>query len=783
MTNVPSRRLLTRPARRSFDRCWLTAVGDVPARSARQATDVSPCINAHRMLSRVGSASMRRASAARRTSSDAGISKPSIPWCTNEGERHHWPFTHLRSCAGNLARVTASTTTAARPGAALIPGNRSALWTLPEVRWATAALLLFLLGGAAQLVGAPAPVWWTLYLACYVVGGWEPAWAGVQALREKSLDVDLLMIVAAIGAAAIGQVFDGALLIVIFATSGALEAFATRRTADAVRGLSDLAPERATVLTPEGEERTVAVVDVAVGDRVLVRPGERTPADGVVVDGASEVDQASITGEPLPADKEPGDEVFAGTGNGTGALTVEVRRPTTDSVIARIAAMVEEASATKAGTQLFIEKVEQRYSVGVVVATLAVFAVPLLVGDDLQAALLRAMTFMIVASPCAVVLATMPPLLSAIANAGRHGVLVKSAVVMERLGSVDSVALDKTGTLTTRVPAVAAVRPLPGGPAPAVSGAPDKPGPPPPGVPAVAAVRPLPGGPCTEEELLGLTAAAEVPSEHPIGRAIVAAAREREIDLLPASEFRARVGSGVSALVAGRTVTIASPASDLAAGCPGIAAMVDGEQSAGRTAVVVSLDDRPVGVLAVVDGLRPEAPAAVEALRDVTGNEPVLLTGDNLPAAHALAERAGLGDVRAGLLPEDKVDAVRALQQSGRRVLLVGDGVNDAPALAAADIGVAVGGVGSDLALSSAVVVIVRDDLGTVPAAVRLSRRARRLVIQNLVFAATVITALVAWDLIGDLPLPLGVAGHEGSTILVALNGLRLLRRREWQSV
>src|SRR4051794_2334449 len=752
MTNVPSRRLLTRPARRSFDRCWLTAVGDVPARSARQATDVSPCINAHRMLSRVGSASMRRASAARRTSSDAGISKPSIPWCTNEGERHHWPFTHLRSCAGNLARVTASTTTAARPGAALIPGNRSALWTLPEVRWATAALLLFLLGGAAQLVGAPAPVWWTLYLACYVVGGWEPAWAGVQALREKSLDVDLLMIVAAIGAAAIGQVFDGALLIVIFATSGALEAFATRRTADAVRGLSDLAPERATVLTPEGEERTVAVVDVAVGDRVLVRPGERTPADGVVVDGASEVDQASITGEPLPADKEPGDEVFAGTGNGTGALTVEVRRPTTDSVIARIAAMVEEASATKAGTQLFIEKVEQRYSVGVVVATLAVFAVPLLVGDDLQAALLRAMTFMIVASPCAVVLATMPPLLSAIANAGRHGVLVKSAVVMERLGSVDSVALDKTGTLTT-------------------------------GVPAVAAVRPLPGGPCTEEELLGLAAAAEVPSEHPIGRAIVAAAREREIDLLPASEFRARVGSGVSALVAGRTVTIASPASDVAAGCPGIAAMVDGEQSAGRTAVVVSLDDRPVGVLAVVDGLRPEAPAAVEALRDVTGSEPVLLTGDNLPAAHALAERAGLGDVRAGLLPEDKVDAVRALQQSGRRVLLVGDGVNDAPALAAADIGVAMGGVGSDLALSSADVVIVRDDLGAVPAAVRLSRRARRLVIQNLVFAATVITALVAWDLIGDLPLPLGVAGHEGSTILVALNGLRLLRRREWQSV
>ena len=627
----------------------------------------------------------------------------------------------------------------------------AALWSLPEIRWAAGALLLFVLGGAAQLAGAPAPVWWALYLACYAVGGWEPAWTGLQALRERSLDVDLLMIVAAIGAAAIGQVLDGALLIVIFATSGALEAFATRRTADAVRDLSDLAPERATVLPPGGAQRIVDVADLAVGDRVLVRPGERVPADGVVVDGASEVDQASITGEPLPVDKQFGDEVFAGTGNGTGALTVEVRRPAGDSVIARIAVMVDEASATKANTQLFIERVERWYAVGVVVATLGVFAVPLLLGDELQAALLRAMTFMIVASPCAVVLATMPPLLSAIANAGRHGVLVKSAVVMERLGSVDAVALDKTGTLTT-------------------------------GVPAVVSVRPLPGGSCTEEDLLALAAAAEAHSEHPIGRAIVSAAREREFDLLPASEFRARVGSGVSALVAGWTVTVAAPSSDVAARFPGIAAMVDGEQSKGHTAVVVSLDDRPVGVLAVADGLRPESPAAVAALRDVVGAEPVLLTGDNRHAALALAHRAGLGDVRAGLLPEAKVDAVRALQHAGHRVLLVGDGVNDAPALAAADVGVALGGIGSDLALSSADVVIVRDDLRTAAAAVRLSRRARRLVVQNLVFAATVITGLVAWDLIGDLPLPLGVAGHEGSTILVALNGLRLLRSREWQS-
>ncbi|KDN88007.1 cation-transporting ATPase [Kitasatospora cheerisanensis KCTC 2395] len=304
----------------------------------------------------------------------------------------------------------------------------------------------------------PAWAWGPLYALAYATGGWEPGWAGLRALREKTLDVDLLMIVAALGAAAVGQVMDGALLIVIFATSGALEAIATARTADSVRGLLDLAPATATRLTGDagsgsgyGEE-TVPVEELTVGDTVLVRPGERIGADGRVLDGTGEVDQATITGEPLPVAKRPGDEVFAGTLNGTGALRIRVERDATDSVIARIVAMVEEASETKAPTQLFIEKVEQRYSLGMVAATLAVFAVPLALGAAFTGSLLRAMTFMIVASPCAVVLATMPPLLSAIANAGRHGVLVKSAVVMERLGQVDAVALDKTGTLTEGTP-------------------------------------------------------------------------------------------------------------------------------------------------------------------------------------------------------------------------------------------------------------------------------------------------------------------------------------------
>jgi P-type E1-E2 ATPase len=295
----------------------------------------------------------------------------------------------------------------------------------------------------------------------------------------------------------------------------------------------------------------------------------------------------------------------------------------------------------------------------------------------------------------------------------------------------------------------------------------------------------LPGGPCGEEDLLALAAAAEVPSEHPVGQAVTAAARDRGLSLLPASDFRATVGRGVSATVAGRTVGVTAPdpavPAVVPAVSPAVGAMVEGEQALGHTAVVVTLDGRPVGVVALTDQLRPEAVAAVAALREVTGCEPVLLTGDHARAAGALADRVGLTDVRAGLLPQDKVDAVRRLQDGGRRVLLVGDGVNDAPALAAAGSGVAMGGIGSDLALSTADAVVVRDDLSALPAVVRLSCRARALVVQNLVLAGAVVTALVLWDLLGTLPLPLGVAGHEGSTILVALNGLRLLRSAEWR--
>jgi len=631
--------------------------------------------------------------------------------------------------------------------------RRTRVLALPEARWAAAATVLFLLALPLQLTSAHVWVWGPLYALAYATGGWEPGWEGLKALRDKTLDVDLLMIVAALGAAAIGQVMDGALLIVIFATSGALEALATARTADSVRGLLDLAPAMATRLDADDREVAVAVEELAVGDTILVRPGERVGADGRVLDGASDVDQATITGEPLPVAKERGDEVFAGTLNGTGALRVRVERDASDSVIARIVRMVEEASETKAPTQLFIEKVEQRYSLGMVAATLAVFLVPFAFGASLTDSLLRAMTFMIVASPCAVVLATMPPLLSAIANAGRHGVLVKSAVVMERLGQVDAVALDKTGTLTE-------------------------------GTPRATDIRPLTGSGLGEGELLVLAAAAEHPSEHPLARAVVDAARERGLALPVAEDFASTPGVGVTVTVDGRAVAVGAPARLLAgasdAGSAQAAALAGALEEDGRTAVLVTLDGRPVGVLGIADRLRPDAIATVSSLTALTGIAPLLLTGDNSRAAARLAAEVGIEDVRARQLPQDKVSVVRELEGTGRKVLVVGDGVNDAPALAAAHTGIAMGRAGSDLALETADAVIVRDELATVPAVIALSRRARKLVVQNLAIAGLFIAALVLWDLVGHLPLPLGVAGHEGSTVIVGLNGLRLLRETAW---
>ncbi|WP_037347750.1 heavy metal translocating P-type ATPase [Sciscionella sediminilitoris] len=615
------------------------------------------------------------------------------------------------------------------------------VFAVSEVRFAALALGLFLFGLAAELSGCPEWLWVSAYLACYLAGGWEPAIAGVRALAGRTLDVDLLMVLAAIGAAAIGQFMDGALLIVIFASSGALEALATRRTEESVRGLLRFAPETASRVTADGEQ-TVAVAELAVGDEVLVRPGERIAADGIVLHGESEVDKASITGEPLPVPTFTGDEVFAGTGNGTGALRIRVGRTAEHSVLARIAESVREASATKAGTQLFVERVERWYSLGMVAATVLLFAIPLALGTPFREALLRAMTFMIVASPCALVLATMPPLLAAIATASRNGVLVKSAVALERLARTTRFAFDKTGTLTKGAPVLAEIH---------------------------TADR-------AEEDVLALAAAVEYPSEHPLAGAILDAARERELSIAPVGGFSARPGRGVRGRVDGTEIEVGVPS-----GQSTMDDVLAAVRARGRTAVLVSEAGKAIGVLGIADRTRAGAVAAVAGCVRLTGTGAVLVTGDHSVAAQAIADEVGIRTVHAGLLPEQKRELIAGYESEGARMAVVGDGVNDAPALAAAGTGLAMGGAGADLSLGAADVVLVRDELTAVPTVLALARRAERVVVANLVIAAAFILGLVVWDLAGVLPLPLGVAGHEGSTVLVGLNGLRLLGSRAWR--
>lgn len=628
------------------------------------------------------------------------------------------------------------------------PSRLATVLGVPEARAAAVATVLFAAALTADLAAAPAAAYVPLYAACGLVGGWAPARDGLGALRDRRLDVDVLMVVAAIAAAAIGQWRDAGLLIVIFATSGALEELATRRTERSLRDLVALTPERAERVGPDGETAPVAAAELAAGDLVLIRPGARVPADGVVATGVSDLDEAALTGEPLPAAKEPGDEVFGGSVNGAGALTVRITRAAAASVVGRIAALVERATREQAPTQMEIERFEQRYAVGVVVGTVLFVALPLLfLGWEFEEALVRGMTFMIVASPCAVVLATMPALLSAVALAGRNGVLVKGSAALERLARVDTVVLDKTGTLTEGAPVLAGVTPLAG---------------------------------WTRDEVLAVASAAESRSEHPLASAVVAAARESGLTATTPVSVTAVPGRGVDARVGGRRVRVGSRRLLGGVHADAERALAAAEES-GATAMAVEVDGRVVGVLAVEDRVRHGARAVVDRLRDLGVERVVLLTGDRPAAARRVAAACGIDEVVADLLPADKAARVSALRADGRRVLAVGDGVNDAPALAAADVSAGMGLGGSALTLETADIVLTADRLTRLPTTLDLAQRARGRVRQNLGLALSAIAVLVGLDIAGRLPLPLGVAGHEGSTVLVALNGLRLLAPGQWR--
>jgi Cd2+/Zn2+-exporting ATPase len=553
------------------------------------------------------------------------------------------------------------------------------------------------------------------------------------------------MILAALGAAIIGQPGEGAILLFLFSLSNTLQTYAMDRSRKAIEKLLDLRPPVATVR--RGSRLvTVPVEKLGIGDIVLVRPGERFPIDGQVISGNSTADQSTITGESMPVPKKVGDPVFAGTLNGNGGLEIRVTHLAQDTTLAKIVQMVEEAQSAKAQTQRMLDNFEQVYALLVLGGALLLTAVPtLFLKGDFYSAFYRAMTWLVVASPCALVISTPASILSAIANGARRGILFKGGVHLEQTANIRVVAFDKTGTLTTGTPTLTQVIPLNG---------------------------------ASADELLRLAAAVEARSEHPLASAILKAAEERRLGLPTATDFKAIPGQGVEAVVEGKSIWIGNERLFDERRTPipaALRAQVASLEQDGQTVMLVNVDGEWLGLLAVADVLRPDASEIVADLKELGLTKVVMLTGDNERVAAAIASRAGVDEFYAGLLPQDKVRILKVLKEKYGPTAMVGDGVNDAPALAAADVGIAMGGAGSDVALETADVVLMGDNLAHLPYAIGLARQARRTVWQNLVFALSVIVLLVAAAFGANLPLPLGVVGHEGSTVIVVLNGLRLL--------
>jgi Cd2+/Zn2+-exporting ATPase len=611
---------------------------------------------------------------------------------------------------------------------------------------ALAVLICGILTGVAWGLEQAGSPWAALFfIGAYAIGGFAKAREGLETLiRERDLDVNFLMIVAAIGAACIGYWMEGAVLIFIFALSGALESFTMDKSRREISALMELKPETA-VLLRDGAEVTVPIERLVPGDIVVVKPGERIPADGVVREGHSSVNQSTITGESIPDDKASGDEVFAGTLNGQGALLVEVTKPAESTLFARIIRLVQEAESEKPASQQFMERFEKIYARVVVLATLLLIAAPpLLFGWTWTEALYKSMVFLVVASPCALVASIMPAVLSAISVSARRGVLFKGGVHLENMAHTKVVAFDKTGTLTTGQPEVSDVVPLRGFDA---------------------------------REVLRVAASVETLSEHPLARAIVRKAAEEGITPTRPSSFESRTGWGVQAELDGKLWKIGKPTyMDSTNLTPELRDIIDRLQQEGKTVTIIHDDEGAAGVIALRDRIRPEAAQAIRRLKEI-GVRTAMLTGDQERTAQAIAREAGIDIVYAGLLPQEKVEIVKKLKETYGSVAMVGDGVNDAPALAAASVGIAMGGAGSDAALETADLVLMRDDLRKIPGAIALGKRTSRVIIQNIVFALAVIVMLIAANFGVGIPLPIGVVGHEGSTILVILNGLRLLRQ------
>lgn len=625
-----------------------------------------------------------------------------------------------------------------------------------EARFVVLTALAIGLSFLSGQLGLPHWLTTVFNISAYITGGLFGVIASLEALRHRRINVDLLMVLAAIGAAIIDQWHEGAILLFLFSLSNVLQNYAIGRSRQAIRGLLKLYPTEAKVRR-DGNVEVMKIDRIAIGDVVLIEPGERIPVDGLIISGRSAVDQSPITGESMPVEKNVGDKVFAGTLNQQGALDVEATQAAQDTTLSRIIKLVEEAQDTKAPTERFLETFEQYYAMAIIGSVALFIIIPPALGlVDFSSNFYRAMVLMTVASPCALVISTPASFISAIAAGARSGVLFKGGAYLEAMASVKAIAFDKTGTLTVGKPAVTDV---------------------------VSTCE------LCEDDLLRVAASVEARSEHPLATAIVNAATERNLVLTEVEDFQALTGLGIAARLDGCEVYIGS-LRYLEQRYPiphHLAEHVEDLQLEGKTVIGVVREggcqhcescDQPendqawMGIIAMADQLRPEAAGIIRRLHEEGIERVAMLTGDNHRVAQTIAHQLGIDAVYAGLMPEDKVRIVKEIEAEVGPTAMIGDGVNDAPALATATVGVAMGAAGTDVALETADVVLMGDKLELIPYALRLSKKARRVVWQNIIFSLLVIVVLIIGAFVVDLPLPLGVLAHEGSTVIVVLNGL-----------
>lgn len=608
--------------------------------------------------------------------------------------------------------------------------------------------VLLVLGGVAILLEANELLVMTLLASSAVTGGWFIAPRGWRAARSGFLDMNFLMTIAAIGAAAIGEWGEGASAMFLFAVAQLLEMYSMDRARNAIKALMNLSPPGASVRR-NGGEITLPLAEVKVGETVIIRPGQRVPLDGLVEAGRSAVNQAPITGESIPVDKGPGAEVFAGSINEQGLLEVKVTRLVEDTTLARIIHAVEEAQASRAPSQSFVDRFARLYTPSVVAAAVLMILLPPLLGlGTWNTWFYRSLTMLVIACPCALVISTPVSIVSGLAGAARAGILIKGGVHLENAGALTGIAFDKTGTLTQGRPAVTDIVSLDAN--------------------------------TTGPDVLRLAAAIEQGSEHPLARAVIARAQQQGLKLPPTSDFEAIVGRGIRARVGGQWLYIGSErlCHERGVCTPQSEEVLRRFEREGKTAVLLSSESAPLGAVAIADQIRSEAKAAINQLKKQGMKRILMLTGDNQETARAVAGQLGIDEFHAELLPDDKVRIVQALEGEGERLALVGDGVNDAPALAAATVGMAMGAAGTDVALETADIALMGDDLSRVPYAVRLSRKTLGIIKQNIWFSIVTKAVFVVLAFLGWATLWMAVAADMGASLIVITNGLRALKVR-----